>query len=134
VNPLKQDPLTGLVVWGSRTGQLNGDFTQVSYRRLFNFLEKSLYNASQQYVFESLTEDLFARVKLSFDGFMNALTQQNYFASRNPSEAFRVICDTTNNTAATIAQGLLIADILVATATPGEFVLLRFKRSLTTLG
>jgi phage tail sheath protein FI len=130
INAIKSDPTSGIVLWGSRTGQLVGDFTQISTRRLFNFLEKSLYNASQPFVFEPLNADTFGRVTLTFEGFMGALTQQGYFASQNPDEAYRVTCDDSNNTPETIAQGLLIADILVADAIPGEFVLLRFKRNL----
>jgi len=134
INPLKRDPLTGTVIWGARTGQLNGDFGLVNVRRLFMFLEKSLFNASQQYVFEPLGEELFSRVKLTFDGFLSALTQQGYFASRNPSEAFRVTVDSSNNTPATIASRQLIVDLLIAPSNPAEFILLRFKRSLNTIG
>ena len=134
VNPLKEDPLTGRVVWGSRTGQVVGDYPQVGWRRLAIFLEKSFYNNSQDLVFEPITDELFARVTLRFDGFMDSLTQQGYFASRNAAEAFLITCDRTNNTDATIAQRLLICDCLFAVASPAEFILFRFERSLNLLG
>jgi hypothetical protein len=133
INPLKVDPLTGKVVWGARTLQVVGDYSLVNVRRLFQFLEKSLYNASQDLVFEPLGDELFARTKLRFDGFLEGLTQLGYFASRDPSKSFRVTVDRSNNSDATIAQRLLIADILVAPQTPAEFVLLRFERSLNEL-
>jgi phage tail sheath protein FI len=133
VNPFKEDPLTGRVVWGSRTGQVVGDYPQVGWRRLAMFLEKSFYNNSQDLVFEPITDELFARTTLRFNGFMDSLTQQGYFASRAPSQAFKVTCDRTNNTDATIAQRMLICDVLFAVASPAEFVLFRFERSLNLL-
>lgn len=133
INPLINTALTGRVVWGVRTLQLVGDFDLVNVRRLFMFLEKSLYNASQDLVFETIGDELFARTKLRFDGFLSGLTQEGYFGSRDPAQAFRVTCDRTNNPNAE-ATKKLIADILVAPQVPAEFVLLRFERSLGLIG
>jgi phage tail sheath protein FI len=134
INPLKKDPLTGLVVWGSRTLQLSGDYPQVPWRRLAQFLEKSFFNSSQDLVFEPLTAELFARTSARFSGFLADLTAEGYFASKVPEEAFRFICDETNNTPASIAQRKLIGDCLFAVASPAEFVVMRFERSLELLG
>jgi len=134
INPFKEDPLTGRVIWGSRTLQLVGDYPQISWRRLAQFLEKSFYNASQDLVFEPITDELFARVTLRFTGFLDSLTQQGYFASRNSAEAFKFTCDRSNNTSATIAQRQLIGDCLFAVASPAEYIVLKFERSLNLLG
>jgi hypothetical protein len=134
INPFKEDPLTGRVIWGSRTLQLVGDYPQIPWRRLAQFLEKSFYNASQDLVFEPITDDLFAKVTLRFTSFLEFLTGQSYFASRKPSEAFRFTCDRSNNTSSTIAQRMLIADTLFAVQSPAEFIVLRFERSLNLLG
>lgn len=134
VNPFKEDPLTGRVIWGCRTLQLVGDYPMVPWRRLAIFLEKSFYNASQDLVFEPITEELFAKITLRFTSFLTALTGQGYFASKNPGAAFKFICNTSNNTPATIAQRQVYADCLFAVAAPGEFIILRFERSLELLG
>jgi len=134
VNPLMTSPAVGKAVWGARTLAVAGDFTLVNVRLLFIFLEKSVFNSTHDLVFEPIGTELFGQVKLRLDGFMNALTQDGYFASRVPSEAFRVVIDDTNNTPATIAARQLITDILVAAQTPAEFVRFRFQRSLTTIG
>ena len=133
INPLFAGPLIGKAVWGVRTLQLVGDFNLVNVRRLFIFLEKSIYNSTQDLVFETIGEELFSRTKLRIDAFLGGLAQENYFASVVPEEAFRVTCDSTNNTPQTIAARKLIVDILVAPGTPAEFVLLRFERSLNKL-
>ena len=81
-------------------------------------------------VFEPLGEELFSQVKLRMDGFLTNLTQQGFFKSRVPEDAFNVVVDGTNNTAASIAARQLIVDIFVAPQTPAEFVRFRFQRLL----
>jgi len=133
VNPLFANALIGKAVWGVRTLQLVGDYNLVNVRRLFMFLEKSLYNSTQDLVFEDLGDELYSRAKLRADGFLGGLTQEGYFASRVPEEAFLVTCDSTNNPPAVVAARKLIVDILVAPQTPAEFILLRFERALNKL-
>lgn len=133
INPLISSTQTGRCIWGARTLQTTGDFNLVNVRRLFMYLEKSFFNNSADLVFEPLGQDLFGRVKLRFEGFLNQLTSAGYFASKNPAEAFRIVCDDTNNTSSTIASRQLICDVVVAAQTPAEFVRFRFQRSLNTL-
>lgn len=133
VNPLVEDATRGRAVWGSRCLAITGDYTQVPHRRLYMFLAKSIYNSTQDLVFEPIGEGLFATVKFRMDGFLSVLTGFGYFISQVPSEAYRVICDDTNNTAQTIAARILIVDILVAMSSPAEFILFRVERSLTKL-
>lgn len=134
VNPLISSPQTGIAVWGARCLAISGDFTIIPHRRLFMFLRKSVFNATQDLVFEPIDANLFATTKLRLESFMANLTQEGYFASRVPEEAYRVICDESNNTDASIIARQLITDVLVAVASPAEFVRFRFQRSLKTLG
>jgi phage tail sheath protein FI len=127
VNPLRADSIVGKAVWGVRTLARSGDFTLVTTRRLFLFLEYSTFLQTHDLVFEPLTEDLFASVTLRMTSFLSNLTQDGYFASRVPAEAFRVICDTTNNTPETIQARQLIVDVDVSVAIPAEFVRFRFR-------
>jgi len=134
VNILREDAIVGRCVWGSRTLQTVGDFIQVPHRRLFMFLEKSVFNNTHDLVFEPITEALFNTINLRLDGFMSVLTGLGYFASNVPAESYRIIVDETNNTPQTIAQRLVIVDLLVAVSSPAEFIQFRFERSLNTLG
>ena len=97
------------------------------------FLEKSFFNTSQDLVFEPIGEELFGRIVLRYGGFLSGLTDQGYFASKNPSEAFRVICDETNNSPAGIAARMVVCDVLIAPSTPAEFIRFRFERALNKL-
>lgn len=133
INIMRSDAIVGRCVWGSRTLETVGDFTQVPHRRLFQFLEKSIFNSTHDLVFEPITEALFNTINLRLDSFLGVLTGLNYFASNNPSEAYRIVVDSSNNTADTIKSRLVIVDILVAVQNPAEFILFRFERSLETL-
>lgn len=133
VNPLRADAIVGKAVWGVRCLARAGDFQLISTRRLFLFLEYSTFLQTHDLVFEPLTDDLFASVTLRMSSFLGNLTQDGYFASRVPAEAFRVTCDRSNNTDETIAARQLIVDVDIAVATPAEFVRFRFRPSFQLL-
>ena len=132
INPLISSTATGRAVWGARTLAITGDFTLVNVRRLFIFLEKSIFNATHDLVFEPIGDDLFATVKLRLDGFLGNLTNEGFFGSRVPEEAFRTVVDDSNNTTASKNARQLIADVFISPQIPAEFVRFRFQRLLET--
>ena len=128
VNNLVQFPTTGRVVWGARTLQIGGEFPYIQMRRLFMFLEKSVFNNTQQFVFENNGAALQVRVRLAVESFLLGLFTAGYFTGNTPAQAFFVICDASNNSPAQIAQGILTCDIGVAPTRPAEFVVFRFQQ------
>ena len=128
VNNLVQFPTTGRVVWGARTLQVNGEFPYIQMRRLFMFLEKSVFNSTQQFVFENNGGALQARVRLAVESFLLGLFNAGYFSGTTPSQAFFVVCDSSNNPPAQVAQGILTCDIGVAPTRPAEFIVFRFQQ------
>jgi phage tail sheath protein FI len=128
VNNLVQFPTTGRVVWGARTLQVGGEFPYIQMRRLFMFLEKSIFNSTQQFVFENNGAALQARVRLTIESFLLTLFTSGYFSGGSPSQAFFVVCDSSNNPASLVAQGILTCDIGVAPTRPAEFIVFRFQQ------
>ena len=128
VNNLVQFPTTGRVVWGARTLQVGGEFPYIQMRRLFMFLEKSIFNSTQQFVFENNGAALQARVRLTVESFLLTLFTSGYFSGTSPSQAFFVVCDSSNNPASLVAQGILTCDIGVAPTRPAEFIVFRFQQ------
>ena len=63
VNVIRSFPGRGIRVWGARTLSDNSLWKYVSVRRLFIFLERSIYEGTQWVVFEPNDEKLWARVK-----------------------------------------------------------------------
>lgn len=128
VNPLISTPATGRAVWGSRTLSLDSDFRQVGSRRLFMFVEKSVFNSTQWIVFESINPNLFSKIRLTLVGFLNTLFNDGYFAGATPDEAFFVIVDESNNPPAQQEAGIVVIDVGIAPQNPAEYVQFRFQR------
>lgn len=128
INPLISGVQTGLAVWGVRTISNVPDWRYINARRLFMFLEKSVYNSTWWAVFENNGPALWAKISSQINSFLSNLFSQGYFAGANPSQAYFVVCDASNNTAATIEAGQLVIDIGVAPNKPAEFIRLRFQQ------
>lgn len=128
INPLISSPQTGLAVWGVRTSSLQSEWRYINVRRLFMFVEKSIFNSTAWIVFENNGPALWARIKAQIQSFLNGLFNDGLFAGTTPSEAFFVIVDDTNNTADSIAQGQVIIDVGIAANRPAEFVRFRFQQ------
>jgi phage tail sheath protein FI len=128
VNNLVEWPYTGRVVWGARTLQIGGEFPYIQMRRLFIYLEKSVFNSTQQFVFENNGAGLQARVRLTVENFLLGLYSAGYFSGTSPAQAFFVVCDSSNNPPDKIAQGILTCDIGVAPTRPAEFIVFRFQQ------
>jgi phage tail sheath protein FI len=129
INPLISSPQTGLAVWGARTISQESEWRYVHARRLFMFMEKSVYNSTGWIVFENNGEQLWSKIKGQIDGFMSGLYNQGMFFGASPQEAYFVIVDATNNDASTIEAGQVIIDVGAAPNRPAEFVRFRFQQA-----
>jgi phage tail sheath protein FI len=127
VNCLYESAETGRVLWGARTLSRD-DFLYIQRRRFFMFVEKSVYKSTWGFVFETINTGLYDRIKNLVEGFLSGLLSLGYFPTGIPSLAYRVICDSSNNTPAIAEQGLVICDVYLAPTTPGEFILFRYQQ------
>lgn len=133
INPLINTPQTGLAVWGVRTSSVTNDVLRyVNAVRLFQFVEKSIFNSTQGFVFESITSNLYSQIKTTVDSFLLNLFNTGHFAGSTPDQAFFVIVDSTNNPVEVINQGQVVVDIGIAPNRPGEFIRFRFAQKTLT--
>lgn len=133
INPLINSTQTGLAVWGVRTLSPTNDVLRyVNAVRLFQFVEKSIFNSTFGFVFESITANLYAALKSVCDSFLNNLYNSGYFAGSSPTQAYFVICDETNNPPEVANAGQVIVDIGIAPNRPGEFIRFRFSQKTLT--
>jgi phage tail sheath protein FI len=132
INPLQSSPQTGLAVWGARTTSLQSEWRYINARRLFMFVEKSVFNATHWIVFENNGEALWARIRSQLEGFLNGLFNDGLFAGATPAQSFFVRVDSSNNDQTTIDAGQVIIDIGIAPNRPAEFVRFRFQQKTLT--
>jgi len=125
VNAIRRFPERGIRVWGARTISSNGLWKYVSVRRLFIFLERSIYEGTQWVVFEPNDDRLWARVKDTIRLFLRTQWRNGALFGRTEDEAFFITCDRTTMTQDDILNGRLICEIGIAPVRPAEFVIFR---------
>ena len=88
INCLRSFPVSGRVVWGSRTLRgadlLADEYKYMPVRRLALFIEESLYRGTQWVVFEPNDEPLWAQIRLNVGAFMQNLFRQGAFQGSTP--------------------------------------------------
>jgi uncharacterized protein len=125
VNVIRSFPERGIRVWGARTLSSDGLWKYVSVRRLFIFLERSIYEGTQWVVFEPNDDRLWARVKDTVRLFLRSQWRAGALLGQTEDEAFFITCDRTTMTQDDILNGRLICHIGVAPVRPAEFVIFR---------
>ncbi len=125
VNVTRSFPGRGIRVWGARTISSNTLWKYVSVRRLFIFLERSIYEGTQWVVFEPNNEALWARVVDTIRLFLRTQWRLGALMGKTEQEAFHITCDRTTMTQDDILNGRLICEIGIAPVRPAEFVVFR---------
>jgi uncharacterized protein len=125
VNAIRQFPGRGIRVWGARTLSTNPLWKYVSVRRLFIFLERSIYEGTQWVVFEPNGEALWERVKDTIRLFLREQWRNGALLGRTEDQAFAITCDRSTMTQDDILNGRLICEVAVAPVRPAEFVVFR---------
>lgn len=128
INALRNLINYGNVIYGARTVSQDTQWTYLSVRRLFIYVEQSLKNSLQWVVFEPNDQTLWAAVTRDIDAFLTTLWQQGGLFGATPQEAFFVTCDASNNPPETRMLGQLYIDIGLAPVYPAEFVIIRITQ------
>jgi hypothetical protein len=125
VNVIRRFPGRGIRVWGARTLASDPLWKYVNVRRLFIFLEASIYNSTQWVVFEPNDQRLWARVKQTVTLFLRTQWREGALFGAKEEEAFSVAVGRETMTEDDILNGRLIVEIGIAPVRPAEFVVFR---------
>lgn len=126
INAIRRFPGRGIRVWGARTLTSNALWKYVSVRRLFIFLERSIYEGTQWVVFEPNDPRLWARVTDTVRLFLRNQWREGALLGRREEDAFFVNCNLgTTMSQEDILNGRLICEIGIAPVRPAEFVVFR---------
>jgi len=132
INSIRTFPISGRVVWGSRTlrgaDQLADEYKYVPVRRLALFIEESLYRGTQWVVFEPNDEPLWSQIRLNIGAFMNNLFRQGAFQGATPRDAYFVKCDKETTTQNDINLGIVNIVVGFAPLKPAEFVIIKLQQ------
>ncbi len=125
VNAIRRFPGRGIRIWGARTLSSNALWKYVPVRRLFIYLERSIYEATQWAVFEPNDARLWMRVTDQIRVFLRTEWRRGALHGQTEREAFFITCDERVMTQDDILNGRLICEIGVAPVRPAEFVIFR---------
>ncbi|MEL6168996.1 MAG: phage tail sheath family protein [Pseudomonadota bacterium] len=125
VNCIRRFPGRGIRMWGARTISSDPLWKYVSVRRLFIFLEASIYNSTQWVVFEPNDQRLWARVQQTITLFLRTQWREGALFGAKEEEAFSVSVGRGTMTEDDILNGRLIVEIGIAPVRPAEFVIFR---------
>lgn len=128
VNVIRAFPGRGIRVWGARTLSSDPLWKYINVRRLFIFLEDSIYRGTQWVVFEPNDERLWARVSQTIAQFLTTVWRNGALMGLKEEEAFFVKADRSTMTQDDIDNGRLIVLIGVAPVKPAEFVIFRIAQ------
>lgn len=122
-------PNVGIVAWGARGLNDDKSMKYVTDVLLNYAIKKDLYNGTQFAIFKPNTENLFIDVQSVATAYLERLRTQGALKG-TATEAYRVVCDSTNNTDETIENGYLYVDIAYAPVKPAEFIIIRLAHQM----
>jgi len=121
INPVVSFPGEGTILYGDKTMLTRPSaFDRINVRRLFIVLEKAIARAAKYSLFEF--NDEFTRSQ--FVGLVEPYLRD--VQGRRGIYAYRVVCDTTNNTPEVIDRNEFIGDIYIKPARSINFIQLNF--------
>jgi phage tail sheath protein FI len=124
INVIRSIPGYGLCIVGGRTLDYGMPSRYISIRRTLMYIENLLTRAVQFALFMPNSSVLWGKISSIITQQLTGLMQSGYLASTVASSAFYVTCDSTNNTAATMANGVVNITVGVALAAPAEYIVI----------
>jgi phage tail sheath protein FI len=128
VNAIRAFPGRGRRIWGARTLSDNTLWKYINVRRLFIFIEASIFRGTQWVVFEPNNERLWGRVKQTITEFLRTQWRLGALLGATEEEAFFVRVDRSTMTDDDINNGRLIVVVGIAPTRPAEFVIFRIAQ------
>jgi phage tail sheath protein FI len=128
VNCIRAFPGRGIRVWGARTLSSEPEWRYLNVRRLFNFVEESIFEGTQWVVFEPNDQALWARVNRTVSSFLFNVWRSGALFGETADQAFYVKCDEETNPPEVRDVGQLVVEIGIAPVKPAEFVIFRISQ------
>jgi phage tail sheath protein FI len=129
INCLRFFPNRGVVIWGARTLSSDPEWKYLSVRRLFNFIEESIYKGTLWAVYEPNDKILWAAIKSTIETFLIQLWREGMLQGGKADEAFFVQCDRSVHTQDDIDNARVRINIGLAPLKPAEFIVIKMMQS-----
>lgn len=126
VNVIRAVPgAPGVVPMGARTLKGGMPDRYIAIRRTLMYVTRLCIEATNFAVFRPNSEDLWGQLTSLLTDQLTALQQSRVLRGATASDAFYVLCDATNNTDNSVANGIVNIEVGVALNTPAEFIVIK---------
>lgn len=132
IDALREFTGRGTVVWGARTLDGNSnDYRYIQVRRTLIYIEQSIKNALNQFVFAPNDANTWSSVVSMVSSFLDGVWQQGGLMGAKSSDAFSVACGIGSTmTGQDILNGYMIVQVVLQMIRPAEFIELIFKQKM----
>lgn len=122
----------GSVVWGARTLDGNSnDYRYIQVRRTLIYIEQSIKNALNQFVFAPNNGATWSTVVAMCSSFLQGVWSAGGLLGATPGEAFSVTCGLGSTMTATdILEGYMRVQVVLQMVRPAEFIELTFQQKM----
>lgn len=128
INAIKRVPSYGFCAYGARTLMQGYQDMFIPVRRVLMKIEHDARQLTQFAMFEPNTPKLWANVTTVLTNYLTSITLSGMLAYDTPGNAFTVTCDSTNNTQASAATGIMYINIAVALGSPVEIIVINLSQ------
>jgi uncharacterized protein len=123
INPLQTFRGDGNVIWGQKMEKTKPSaLDRLNVRRLLIILEKAIAASLRFFVFEPNSELTRFRIVGMCEEYLDLLYARGAFQSEGEDKGYKVVCDTSNNTPATIDRNELHVDIYIKPIRAAEYI------------
>ena len=128
INLFNVVPGVGVIINGSRTLARNTPEKYITVRRSLNYLKDAVKAKTQFALFEPNDQRLWSDITVRVSALLTTFWATGGLKGKTTSEAFYVICNSTNNTQADIEDGKVNVTIGVALQSPAEFIVITISQ------
>lgn len=128
INLFNVVPGVGVIINGSRTLARNTSEKYITVRRSLNYLKDAVKAKTQFALFEPNDQRLWSDITVRISALLTTFWATGGLKGKTTSEAFYVICNSTNNTQADIEDGKVNVTIGVALQSPAEFIVITISQ------
>jgi uncharacterized protein len=130
INLIRYFPNQGVLVYGARTRSSNPYYRFINTRVILNVLIGTLQQAFQTEVFSAIDGQgvLFLRLRQTAEAICYQMWDGGALFGAQPEDAFKVICDRSNNPALDLENGVVRLDVYVVPAPTAERILIGVTR------
>lgn len=124
VNTLKNIPGGGVISNGARTLKRTDITKYVPVRRTLNYIKENVESIANFSIFEPNGERVWTDINTRISRFLSDFWGAGGLKGRNATEAFYIICDSSNNPQYAVENGELHVEVGVALQSPAEFIII----------